>query len=81
MYQAKIALLDQIIERQAAIQIVPRNADHQPQIGFDHVLAGNEVAAPGSTGEFDFLRGSEQRRRADLVQIDLRYVFDETGLV
>jgi hypothetical protein len=51
MDQAQIAFLDQVVERQAAMQVMAGNADHQPQIGLDHVLARREVAGMGGARE------------------------------
>jgi hypothetical protein len=59
MDQAQIALLDQVVERQAAMQVVAGNADHQPQIGFDHVLPRGEVAGVGGTREPDLFRRTQ----------------------
>jgi hypothetical protein len=79
--QAQVALLDQVVERQSAMQVMPGDAHHQAQVGLDHVLAGMEIAGMGGTRQLDFLGRRQQRRGADLVQINLGDVLDETRIM
>ena len=39
--QADVAFLDQVEERQPAVEIAPRDGHHQPQVALDQVLPGS----------------------------------------
>jgi hypothetical protein len=51
------------------------------RLGLDHVLAGMEIAGMRGTRQLDFLGRRQQRRGADLVQINLGDVLDETRIM
>ena len=40
LHQADVALLDQVQELQAAIRVLLRDGNHQPEIGLNHLLLG-----------------------------------------
>ncbi len=79
MDETQVALLDQIGERQAAIQVMLGDADDQTQVVLDHLLPRLEVAGARRAGAFELLRGREQRALPDLVQVDLGDVVEEVG--
>jgi hypothetical protein len=43
LHQPEIAFLDQIQKRHAPPHVLLGDADHQPRIGFDQVLAGGQA--------------------------------------
>jgi hypothetical protein len=45
--QAEVALLDQVEQRQAAVEIAPGDLHHQAQVAHDHALAGGAVPLLG----------------------------------
>ena len=71
-FEPEVALLDQVGHRQAAAEVVLGDADHQPQVALDHLLARREVAGSRATGGRVLLLRCEQRRTADLAQIGLQ---------
>ena len=77
MDQAEVAFLDQVVERNAAMLVMLGDADHQPQVGLDHALARREIPGARCARQRQLLGRRQQRAGADLVQIDLREVFDE----
>jgi hypothetical protein len=68
--QAQVAFLDQVEKRQAAVHITPCNLDDQPQVALDHALPRAFVTLLRMAREIDFLLGREQRRSADLAQVE-----------
>jgi hypothetical protein len=69
--QSEVALLDQVVERNTPMLVVLGDADDEAQVGLDHVLACDEVAGTGSARQHQFLGRGQQRRGADLVEIEL----------
>jgi hypothetical protein len=67
--QAKVALLDQVGQRQPAVGVAAGDADHQPQVGPHHVVAGQGVAAGDRLGEPLLVGGREQGGLIDVAQI------------
>ena len=77
--QAEVAFLDQVRQRDAAVRVVPRDADDQPQVALDHRLPRGEVAGAHRARERQLLVGRQQRVLADVVQVELRDVGDEVA--
>jgi len=77
--QAEVAFLDQIGKRQAAVQVMLGDADHEPQVVLDHLLPRFEVAVPVRARVLELLGRRQQRALADLVQVDLGDVVEEVG--
>ncbi|MNZ62097.1 hypothetical protein D3C78_802110 [compost metagenome] len=69
--QAEVALLDQVEQGQAAIDVTPRDLHHQTQVALDHALAPSRFAATGHAREMHFLFRAEQRRETDFVEVEL----------
>jgi hypothetical protein len=67
--QPERALLDQIQERQAAPEITLRDGDHEPQVGFHHLLLGLQVPSLDPLRERHFALGGEERHAADRPQV------------
>ena len=77
MDEPQVALLDQIRERQAAIEVMLGDADDQAQVVLDHLLPRVEIPSARRARAFELLAGREQRVLSDLVQIDLGDVVQE----
>ena len=77
--EAEIAFLDQVGKREPAIRVVLGDADDEPQVTLDQLLARVEVALRHRAREGKLLVGLEQRVLADLVEVELRDVVDKIG--
>ena len=77
--EPEIALLDEVGERQTAIEVVLGDADHEPQIVLDHLLARVEVAVARGACVLQLLLRRQQRGLPDFVQVDLRDVVEKVG--
>ena len=69
LHEAEIPLLDQVGERDAAADIVPRDRDHETQIRVDHGLTGGRVAVGNAGRKREFLLRAEEGIAADLTEI------------
>ena len=67
--QAKIPLLNEIIERQATAQIPSRKHHHQAQVGLDHARPRRPVPGLNPLTKLGFLLGAEQRPLAETGKI------------
>ena len=76
--QAEIAFLDQVVEQNAAMLIMLGDADHQAQVGLDHVLARGKIALLDGARQRQFLRRRQERRGADFPEIKLGDVIEKT---
>src|SRR5262249_59635405 len=68
--QAEVALLDEVWQRQPAIEIAPRDLHDQAQVRFDHSLLGRLVAGAHTARELVLLLPREQRDARDLREAD-----------
>src|SRR5204863_5898940 len=65
----------QIHEAETAVHVAFRDADHEPQVRADHVLAGVRVARADLVRELDLLSRRQEVDFIDLAQIDVeRYL-------
>jgi len=71
MDQAQIALLYQIQEGNAPVQIAFGDIHHQAQIVLNHFLAGAKVTGPHRPGQRQLLIRRQQRFSTDFVEIEL----------
>jgi hypothetical protein len=69
LYQADVALLDQILEWQAIPTILLCDRDDEPEVLFDQLLAGLPVAIPCPPGELHLLLVGQQLALADAREI------------
>src|SRR5690606_2421733 len=67
--EAEVAFLDEVQQRQAAVDVAAGDLHDQAQVGNDHALARRLVAAPCAPREVHFLFRGQQRTEADLVEI------------
>src|SRR5215213_4153130 len=72
--QAQHALLDQVAQGEALALVLARYRDHQPEVGVDHPVLGNHVAALDALGELNLLSSGEQRVLPRLVEEELQAV-------
>jgi len=77
--EAEIALLDQVAERESAIEIMLGDADDKAQVALDHLLPRREVAGGRRACAGELFFGAEQRALPDFVQVDLSDVVQEIG--
>ncbi len=77
--EAEIALLDQVGQREAAVDVVLGDADDEPQVALDHRLPRGEVAGARRARQRELFLGRQQRVATDVVEVDLREVGDEVG--
>jgi hypothetical protein len=75
--QAEVALLDQVEQRNAAVQVVLGDVHDQPQVVLDHLLPRLEIARPRGARQLQLLLRRQQRIGADLVQIELGDIVEE----
>ena len=75
--QSEISLFDQIKKRNATVQIVLGNIDHQAKIMLDHFLPRGKVSGPHAAGGRKLLGRREQRFGTDLVQVKLGYILKQ----
>ncbi len=68
--QPERSLLDQVEERQPAAQVALRDRHDQAQVGLDHLLLGDHVAALDPLGEEDLLVRREQLDAPDRPQVE-----------
>src|SRR6185295_1743770 len=68
--EPQVAFLDQVTQRQSAIQVTPRHLDDEPQVGLDYALLGRFVAGLDASGELRFIFAGQQRDVAYLAQVD-----------
>ncbi len=68
--EAERSLLDQVEERQSSAQVALRDRDDEAQVGLDHLLLGDHVAALDPLGEVDLLLGRQQADSADRAQVE-----------
>ncbi len=80
MHQTEIALLDQVEQRHAAIQITLGDADDEAQVALYHHLAGLELAFAGQHRIMLLLLHRQKRLHADAVQVVLNGVGRQFGL-
>ena len=71
LHQAHVPLVDQIEQGHAVILVLAGNLDHEPQVGLDHPLARLAVALLDPGGQMIFLLDGQQRRLANLAQIEV----------
>ena len=69
--EPEVALLDQVEQRQPAIQVTARNLHHEAQIAFDHLVARQRVALLNLARQRLLLIGVQQLGAADLRKIHL----------
>ncbi len=69
--QPQIALLDQIQQGQAAVDIAPGDFHHQSQVAFDHALAPRRIAFLRKAREVHFLFGGQEGGETDFVEVQL----------
>ena len=67
--QARVALLDQIQDVQAAAGILLRNGDHQPEVGLGELVLGVFVALRHPGGQLLLLLRGQQPDLSDLLEI------------
>ena len=79
MNQAEIALFDQIEQRNAAIQVVLGNIDHQAEIVLDHFLARRKITGPHAPRRLHLICRCQQRLGANLVQVKLGDIFKQVN--
>ena len=72
--QTQVTLLDEIQQREPALDITPRDIDHEAKVGLDHALTAGDTAASRRPGQGDFLFRRQQPRTTDLAQVDARCV-------
>ena len=72
--QAQRALLDQVQERQAAAEVALGDRDDEAQVGLDHLLLGDQVAALDALREGDLALRGEQLHAADRPQVEAQRV-------
>ena len=77
MNQAEVTFLDQIEQRNAAVEVVLGDIDDEPQVVLDHLLARDELAAACPTRPFELLFGRKQRLGADFVEVVLGDVVEQ----
>ncbi len=75
--QAEIALLDQVEERDAAVEVMLGDIHDQAQVVLDHFLARREIAGAHQTRRRQFVGRRQQRLGADFVQVELGDVLEE----
>ncbi len=69
MDQPEVALLDQVEQRQATVDVTPCDLDDQPQIALDHAVARRFITLLYAARELLFFRGGQQLGNADVVQV------------
>ena len=79
VHQAEVALLHQVEQRHAAVEVLLRHAHDEPQVVLDHLLARREVALRCAPGVVELLLRREEAVQADLVEIELRDVREEVA--
>ena len=77
--QAERALLDQVEEGKPLVAVVLRDRDHEPEVGLDHRLLRDEVAALDPLRERHLLRRRQQRVAPGLAQEQLQRVGRRLG--
>ena len=53
LHEADIALADQVQQGQSQVHVVLGDFDDQPQVGFDHLLAGTRITLPNAMSQLD----------------------------
>jgi hypothetical protein len=79
MNQPKVALFDQIEQRETAVGVVLGDVHNQPQVVLDHFLARIEAAALRQACVMDFFGRGQQMVVTDLVEVDLRHIRQQIG--
>ena len=69
--QPQVALLDQVEQGQAAVDIAPGDLHHQAQVAFDHAPTPSRIAPLREPREVDLLLGSQQWGKTDFVEVEL----------
>ena len=72
--QAERALLDQVEEREATAEVALGDRDHEAQVGLDHLLLRDHVAALDALGEPDLLVRGEQVDPPDRAEVEAQGV-------
>ena len=72
--EAEIPLLDEIGQQQATVGIAAGDVDHEPEIGSNHMVAGERVTPTNTLGEPFLVRRSEQGCLVDVPQVGLERV-------
>jgi hypothetical protein len=70
-HQAEVALGDEILQRQPATLISPRNIDHEAEVSPDQVIAGVGITGCDPIGQVALVLNRKQRGLADVAQIGL----------
>jgi len=68
-HQAEVALLDQVQERQPAVEVLLGHGNHEPQVGLGQVMARLLGAGLHLLGQFDLLLGGQQIDAPDLLEV------------
>ena len=70
-HEPEVALLYQIAEAETPTQVIPRDRDHQPQVGLDHLTARFLVTRLDALCQFHLFARGQQGRPPDISEIDL----------
>jgi hypothetical protein len=67
--ETEVPLLDQVGQRQPAVQVAPRDLHHEPQVRLDEMGLRGLVAGPRPAREVRFLIAREELDARDLLQV------------
>ena len=70
-HQTNVAFADEVKQRQADAFVIAGDFHHEPEVGFDHLLARFLVALFDAGGQLDFLLRGEKANLADFPQVEL----------
>src|SRR5262249_48881640 len=70
--QTEVSLADQVLEDEAAAEVIPRDLHYQAQVCLDHPAAGIFIALGDRVSQGAFFGRREQRPVLDLPEIDLK---------
>src|SRR5262249_44678440 len=73
-HEPDVAFADKVEKRQAKTFIIPRDLNHQAQVGFDHLLPRLFIAVLDTFSKRDFFVGRKQFHLTDLAQIQLKHI-------
>ena len=78
--EAEVALLDQVEQRDPAVQVVLGDVHNQAQVALDQGLAGGEIARAQAPRKRQLFFGRQERVGADLVEIQLGDIAEKFGI-